>query len=94
MRLTLQNEDSPASRRLSSDLGRIEHYVEMAMVFLRLGSESTDYVIREFELDPLIRSCVRKFAPDFIGKQLHLELEPTHTSVVSDEKWTETALSP
>lgn len=87
MRLTLQNEDSPAARRLSSDLGRIEHYVDMAMVFLRLGSESTDYVIREFELDPLIRSCVRKFAPDFIGKQLHLELEPTHTSVVSDEKW-------
>ncbi len=87
MRLTLQNEDTPAARRLSSDLGRIEQYVEMAMVYLRLGSDSTDYVIREFELDPLIRQSVRKFAGDFIGRKISLELEPTGASVVSDEKW-------
>lgn len=87
MRLTLQGSDSPESRRLSSDLGRIEQYVEMAMAYLRLDSESSDYVIREFELDPLIRRAVKKFAGDFISKRLSLELTPTETRVISDEKW-------
>lgn len=87
MRLTLQGSDSPESRRLSSDLGRIEQYVEMAMAYLRLDSESSDYVIREFELDPLIRRSVKKFAGDFISKRLSLELTPTETRVISDEKW-------
>ena len=87
MRLTLQNSDSPESRRLSSDLGRIERYVEMALVYLRLDSESSDYVIREFELDPLIRRSVKKFSGEFITKRLSLELTPTEARVISDEKW-------
>ena len=87
MRLTLQNSDSPESRRLSSDLGRIERYVEMALVYLRLDSESRDYVIREFELDPLIRRSVKKFSGEFITKRLSLELTPTEARVISEEKW-------
>lgn len=58
MRLTLEGSDSPESRRLSAELGRIERYVEMALVYLRLDSESSDYVIREFELEPSGASVV------------------------------------
>ena len=87
MRLALQSADSPESRRLLSELGRIERYVEMALVYLRLDSESSDYLIRELELDPLIRRSVKKFSGEFISKRLSLELEPTGLSVVSDEKW-------
>lgn len=87
MRLTLQGSDTPEARKLSSDLGRIEQYVDMAMAYLRLDSISSDYVIRSFELDPLIRQSVKKFAGEFIGRHLSLELEPTGLSVVSDEKW-------
>ena len=47
MRLTLQNEDTPLSRKLLSDLFRIEQYVEMIMAFLRLDSTSSDYVFKE-----------------------------------------------
>lgn len=58
MRLTLEGSDSPESRKLSAELGRIERYVEMALVYLRLDSESSDYVIREFELEPSGASVV------------------------------------
>ena len=47
MRLTLQNIDTAQSRQLQSELGRIERYVEMVLTFLRLGSDSTYYVIKE-----------------------------------------------
>lgn len=87
MRLHLQNEDSPLSRKLSADLRRIEQYVEMVMTFLRLGSDSTDYVFRELDLDKLVRGAVRKFSTEFIARKLALNYAPLNTTVVTDEKW-------
>lgn len=87
MRLHLQNEDSALSRTLASDLRRIEQYVEMVLTFLRLNSESTDYVIKEYDLDKIIKQAVRKFSSDFIGRKLSLVYEPVNTTVITDEKW-------
>ena len=87
MRLHLQNEDSVLSRALSSDLRRIEQYVEMVLTFLRLNSESTDYVIKEYDLDKIIKQAVRKFSSEFIGRKLSLVYEPVNTTVITDEKW-------
>ena len=87
MRLTLQNEDSPLSRKLSGDLFRIEQYVEMVLMFLRLDSDSTDYVIREHALDAIVRQAVRKFAGEFIARRLQLIYAPIHAKVITDEKW-------
>ena len=87
MRLQIQSEDSDLARRLDGDLNRIEAYVEMVLTFLRLDSESTDYVIREIDLDNVIRPAIRKFARDFISKKLTMDFEPTDTRVLSDEKW-------
>ena len=87
MRLTLQNEDSPLSRRLTAELGRIERYVEMVLAYLRLDGTSTDYVLREYELDPILRSAVKKFSAEFIERRLALDLRPTGARVLTDEKW-------
>ena len=87
MRLHLQNEDSALSRTLTSDLHRIEQYVEMVLTFLRLNSDSTDYVIKEYDLDKIIKGAVRKFSSDFIGRKLSLVYEPVSTTVITDEKW-------
>ena len=87
MRLRLQAEDSRTARALTEDLFRIEQYVEMVLTYLRLGSESTDYVFREIELDGVIKGCLRKFASQFIGRSLSLSYEGTEQTVVTDEKW-------
>lgn len=87
MRLTLENEDSPLSRRLSSQLFAVEQYVEMAMVYLRLDAVSTDYVFRPCSLDELIRGAVRKYAPEFIGRKLTLDYDPVSFTLTTDEKW-------
>lgn len=87
MRLHLQNEDSALARKLSADLHRVEQYVEMVLTFLRLNSESTDYVIKEYDLDNIIRQAVRKFSFEFIGRKLSLVYEPLNTTVLTDEKW-------
>ena len=87
MRLTLQNEDSTLSRKLTADLFRVEQYVEMVLMFLRLDSDSTDYVIREYDLDGIVRGAVKKFAGEFIGRKLRLDYQPLNTTVLTDEKW-------
>ena len=87
MRLHLQNEDTSLSRQLMNDLNRIEQYVEMVLVFLRLDSESSDYVIAEYDLDAIVKAAVRKFSGEFIGRRLKLEYEPLNTTVLTDEKW-------
>lgn len=87
MRLKLQGEDSATARKLSADLNRIEQYVEMVLAFLRLDSDTTDYVFREHELDGIIRQSVKKFSGEFIGRKLSLSYEPVSVSVLTDEKW-------
>lgn len=87
MKLSLQGEDTPLSRRLSSDLFRIEQYVEMVLAFLRIDSDYSDYVFRQKDVDDIIRQSVRKFAPEFIGRKIGLEYEGVHRDIVTDEKW-------
>lgn len=87
MRLTLEQMDSPESRRISSDLFRIEQYVEMVLTFLRLDEGANDYVFRKTEVDTLVRQSVRKFASEFIGRKLRLEYEEIPGTIVTDEKW-------
>ena len=87
MKLRLQNEDSALSRRVSSDLFRIEQYVEMVLMFLRLDDGANDYLIREYSLNDIVKQAVRKFAGEFIGRRLSLEYEPPDMTVITDEKW-------
>ena len=87
MSLSLQNNDSPLSRKLSGELFRIEQYVEMVLIFLRLNSESTDYVIKEYSMDSIIKQSVKRFSAEFIEKKISLIYEPIHYYVITDEKW-------
>ena len=87
MKLSLQNEDSPLARKLSSDLFRIEQYVEMVLAYLRLDSDYSDYVFRRVDLDSVLKGSVKKFAAEFIGRKITLDYEPVKASLVTDEKW-------
>lgn len=87
MYLVLDNEDSAESRKLAAGLKRIEQYVEMVLAYLRLESESTDYVIKEYDIDNIIKHAVRKMSGEFIYRKLYLEYKETGKKVITDEKW-------
>lgn len=87
MKLNLQNYDSEIARIISEDLFRIEQYVEMVLVFLRLDSDYTDYVIREYPLDDIVKNAVKKLASQFIRRKINLEYEPLDAKALTDEKW-------
>ena len=91
MDLILQQEasvgESAAARELSEELKQIRQYVDMVLVVLRLDSDSTDYVIQEYELDHILKQAVKKYATQFIYKKLTLNYEPVNRRVLTDEKW-------
>lgn len=87
MYLALKNEDTPLSRRLTSYLFQIEQYVEMILVFIRIDSDSRDYVFKEYNIDCIIKQAVTKFASEFIDRKINLEYEPIDKIVITDEKW-------
>ena len=87
MNLMLQGVDSQLSRRLSGELFRIEQYVEMVLAFVRLDSNSTDYVFKSCNIDGVIRQSVKKFAHDFIYRKISLDFRETGLKAVTDEKW-------
>ena len=87
MGLLLQDDDSEQGRDLSVELFKVEQYVEMVLQYLRLGSDSTDYLIREIDLEEVVKQAVRKYAPLFIRSRVSLELSPIRLRVLSDEKW-------
>ncbi|MFR2712548.1 sensor histidine kinase [Frisingicoccus sp.] len=87
MRLQLQGQESESSRELLEELQRIEQYVEMVLTYLRLDSGSTDYVLKKYDLDAIVRQAVRKYASQFIRKKIRLNYEPLSCEVLTDEKW-------
>lgn len=87
MRLILQEDESERGRALSAELFRVERYVELVLSYLRLGGASTDYVIRQVDVDNVLRQAARKYAPLFIRGKVSLELNETGLRALSDEKW-------
>lgn len=87
MDLLLQEDDSPHRGELEMELLKIGQYVEMVLSYLRLDSDSTDYVLREYPLDDILRQAVRKFAKMFILKKITLDFQETGKTVLTDEKW-------
>ena len=87
MRLILQTRPENSAGELSQELFRVEQYVEMVLNYLRLDSDSTDFVFRTCDLDGIIRQCVRKYAKQFIRRKISLEYGGTALQVLTDEKW-------
>lgn len=87
MRLLLQSGDHPQNRELAAELFKIEQYADMVLQYLRLESESTDFVFARYDLDSIVRRAVRKYAPLFIRSRVALDYAPLSCTVLTDEKW-------
>ena len=59
----------------------------MALQYTRLGANTNDFVIREVNLDSVIKNTIHKYAAQFIYKKLYLHYEPTQLLAVTDDKW-------
>ena len=92
MSLTLQSSDlgdMPETAEFADGLQKIEQYVEMALMYVRLDNEDEDLVFRRCSLDKIVSQAVRRFSQQFIRKKIRLIYEPEELEkdVLTDEKW-------
>lgn len=88
LRLLLQEKDKEMDLAEERDeLFEIEQYVEMVLQYMRLGSETTDFVLRKVNMDSIIREAIHKYARLFIRRKIALHYTPIQMPIVTDEKW-------
>lgn len=88
LRLLLQEKAGEIDTSEEQDeLFRVEQYVEMALQYMRLDSESTDLIIKKIELDDVIKEAIHKYARLFVRKKIKLQYDKVDAQVISDEKW-------
>ena len=86
MNFLLDNEETDV-KVFKQELFKIERYVEMVLTYIRLGSETSDYVISSIDLDEVVRENIKKYATLFINKRIKLNYVSHETYVISDKKW-------
>ena len=86
MNFLLDNEEIDV-KVFKQELFKIERHVEMVLTYIRLGSETSDYVITSIDLDEVVRENIKKYATLFINKKIKLNYVSHETYVISDKKW-------
>lgn len=87
MRLLLQTEELTQNSELSSELFKIEQYVEMVLGYLRIENISSDLVLSKYDLSNVVKQAIRKYATIFIGQKITLDFKEMDCLVLTDEKW-------
>lgn len=72
---------------LMEELFKIEQYVEMVLHYLRLESMASDMILKEHDLQTMIKQAARKYSVLFINSGLKLKLEDFDVKVLTDDKW-------
>ena len=59
----------------------------MVLMYLRLDSDSSDYVIKEHEIGSIVKAAVKKFSGEFISRKISLDMTEIDGTVITDDKW-------
>lgn len=86
--LIMQSENEEFdSNELLEQIFSIEQYVDMVLQYLRFKNINNDLLIKKYQLDNIIKKCIKKYAKLFINKKLVLDYNELNCSVITDEKW-------
>lgn len=86
MRLLLSANPQPRDAEISLKLLEIEQYVQMVLEYLRISSDSSDLLLKQYAIADIVRQAVRKYAGLFILKSITLSFDEMPDSCLTDEK--------
>lgn len=77
-------EDEVSRAELLRERQRTEHYVQLALAYLKLEQPSADLDIRPVDVDDVVRRVARRYRTLFLGSRTTLEYRPSGFRVISD----------
>lgn len=88
-KLIIGNNRDEVTNKIDFQIDRIEGFVEQVLYYSRSDDVSKDYIIKQINLDNVVRNVVKRNYRDFIHKKIKLDIKDINEIVYSDTKWTE-----
>lgn len=92
-KLIIENNNNEITKKIDSQIDKIENYVEQVLYYSKIDNVHKDYVIKEMNLSEAVNKVIKRNFRDFISKNIKLELSEIDEIVYSDSKWVEFILN-
>lgn len=86
-RLIVENNKVGISSGMIEELKRVENLVEQVLFYVRSENVEKDYLVKECNLEQIVRDVVKENRRLFIYKKISLQLESLDVNVLTDMKW-------
>lgn len=81
--------ENTGNTEVSSELDRIDGFVEQALFYSRSNNVEKDFIIKKAELKELVNQILRKNAKRLINHKINIETSGLAYEVFTDVKWTD-----
>lgn len=92
-KLLIENNNNDITRKINTQMDRIENFVEQVLYYSRSDEVGKDYIIKKVELSTVIKNVINKNKRDFISKRIKLQLDDINEIIYTDVKWVEFILN-
>ena len=90
--LICENNKGEMASGVKEELSRIDGYVEQALYYARSTNLEKDYMIRDINLDNLVKETVKKYSKQLIAAKATPTFDNLSQTVYGDPKWLEFVL--
>ena len=85
--LVTEVADRQLKQQLEQEIFKIDSYTNLVLQYLRLESFHDDLVLKQVQIEDLVKEIIRKYALFFIQKGLNVNLHDLDKEIVTDKKW-------
>ncbi len=87
MKLLCENNRSPLTRSILSELEKTDRFTEQALFYARSEHTEKDYLVREIQLSHVVHEAVTDNKYLLMQNQIAVDVEDSDLTIFSDEKW-------
>lgn len=88
-KLIIENNRDKVTNKIDFQMDKIEGFVEQVLYYSRSNNVDKDYIIKQTNLDNVVRNVIKRNYRDFIHKKIKLDIKDIDEIVYTDGKWTE-----
>ncbi len=71
-KLIIENNRNEVTNKIDFQMDRIEGFVEQVLYYSRSNNVSKDYIIKQINLDLVVRNVIKRNYRDFIHKKIKI----------------------
>lgn len=87
MELICENNKDEATRKIKSELAKVDNSVEMVLFYARADEVYKDYIVKEINLNDVINDTISRNKSFFIQNKIMINVDCKEKIVASDKKW-------